>query len=234
MNATVPTLDPTERLALKLARLNPTTTKFDVGNGGGMPGLTPQDTAAALGMVPAGLGLELLLAVHWPDAAKRNRARLLELMTVEQLCEHNRREQAMYRALCQVATGESRDKARVTAAYSAAHAARWPTMVIKHEPLTLAEPYKHIRLAVIEELTHPRQCPVCAGRELRDRAGQAKTCERCLGHGTVAYGPTWRSKRLGMDGRSGFTRWQDAYQWMLDLAREELVGAEGALIRALR
>lgn len=226
--------DPTERLARKMAWLNPAHVKFDVGAGGGVPSMTPQDVAAAIGMVPDGLGRELLLAVHWPDAAKRNRARLLELMTVEQLCEHNDREQAMYRALCQVATADVRDKARVTSSYSAAHAARWPTMVIKHEPLTLAEPYAHIRLAVIEELTHPRQCPVCAGRELHDRAGQTKTCERCLGYGSVAYGPTWRSKRLGMDGRSGFTRWQDAYQWMLDMAREELAAAEAALLRALR
>jgi hypothetical protein len=234
MNANPLSLDPTERLARKLARLNATTVKFDIGAGGGRPGLSPQDTAAALGMIPAGLGLELLLAVHWPDAAKRNRAKLLELMTVEQLCEHNRREQAMYRALCQVATADARDRARVTTNYSTAHAARWPTMVISHDPIKLAEPYGHIRLAVIEELTHPRQCPVCGGRDLRDRTGNLKTCERCLGQGTVAYGPTWRSKRLGMDGRSGFTRWQDTYQWMLDLARDELSTAELLLLKALR
>lgn len=226
--------DPTERLARKMAWLNPAHVKFDVGAGGGVPLMTPQDVAAAIGMVPDGLGRELLLAVHWPDAAKRTRARLLELMTIEQLCEHNAREQAMYRALCQIATADARDKVRVTTAYRAAHAARWPMMVIKYEPLTLAEPYQHIRLAVIEELTHPRQCPVCGGRDLRDRAGQAKTCERCLDSGIVRFGPTWRAGRLRMRREAYLERWQAPYQWLFDRAKEHASQAEGLLIQALR
>ncbi len=42
-----------------LARLNPTTVRYDIGRGG-MPELTPQDIAGALAMVPAGLGRELI------------------------------------------------------------------------------------------------------------------------------------------------------------------------------
>ncbi len=227
-------IDPTERLGRQLARLNPSHVKFDIGAGGGAPELTAQDVAGALGMVPDGLGRELLLAVNWPDAAKRNRPRLLELLTITQLREHNEREQAMYRALCQVATSDARDKQRATAGYSAAHLARWPQIIVKHDPLTFATPYEDMRKAVIEELTHPKQCPECKGRELRDRVGQPKTCDRCLGSGVVQYGSTWRAKRLGIKRAAFIERWQRPYHWVLDLANESLAEAERALIRALR
>lgn len=228
------TIDPSERLGRQLARLNPAHVKFDIGMGGSAPDLTAQDIAAALGMVPAGLGLELLLAVNWPDAAKRNRPRLLELLKAIQLREHNEREQAMYRALCQVATAEPRDKQRTTAAYSTAHLARWPQIVVKNDPLTFARPYEDMRLAVIEELVHPKQCPECKGRDLHDRIGQPKTCARCLGTGVAQYGSTWRAKRLGMKRASFIERWQHPYQWMLDLMHQELMDAESRFIKALR
>ncbi|MGE7136201.1 hypothetical protein ACQKIE_01055 [Luteibacter sp. NPDC031894] len=228
------TFEPTEILARRMARLNAANVRFDIGAGGGVPALTAQDIAAALGMVPAGLGLELLLAVNWPDAAKRNRKRLLELLTVVQLREHNDREQGMFRALCQVATAEPRDKQRATAAYSAAHMARWPQIVVKNEPLTFAGPYEAIRLAVIEELVHPRQCPECRGRELRDRVGQPKTCDRCLGSGVVQYGSTWRAKRLGKTRATFIQSWKPAYDWLMDVCRAHLAEAESELFRRLR
>lgn len=53
-----------------LARLNPTTVKFDVGKGGGMPELTNIDIAGALAFVTPGLGREVLEACWWPDGAK--------------------------------------------------------------------------------------------------------------------------------------------------------------------
>lgn len=228
------TFDPSERVSRQLARLNPANVKFDIGAGGGAPDLTPQDVAAAIGMVPDGLGRELLMHVHWPDAAKARRATLVQLLTLVQLGEHNRREQAMQRALCHVAIADSGDKQRATQAYSQAHMARWPQIVAKVEPITFAVPYAHIRLGVLEELARPRVCPECNGRDLTDRKGAPKTCERCLNTGTVQYGPTWRATRLGMQ-RAAFTeRWQEPYQWLVDLARNALAEGERELLRSLR
>lgn len=228
------TFDPSERVSRQMARLNPANVKFDIGAGGGAPNLTPQDVAAAIGMVPDGLGRELLMHVHWPDAAKNRRSALLQLLTLAQLGEHNRREQAMQRALCQVAIADSGDKQRATQAYSEAHMSRWPQIVVKAEPITFAEPYGHIRLGVLEELAHPRICPECNGRDLTDRKGAAKTCDRCLNTGTVQYGPTWRATRLGMQ-RAAFTeRWQGPYQWLLASVREEMQEAILVLCRRLR
>jgi hypothetical protein len=228
------TFDPSERVSRQMARLNPANVKFDIGAGGGAPDLTPQDVAAAIGMVPDGLGRELLMHVHWPDAAKARRATLVQLLTLAQLGEHNRREQAMQRALCQVAIADSGDKQRATQAYSEAHMSRWPQIVVKAEPITFAEPYGHIRLGVLEELAHPRICPECNGRDLTDRKGAPKTCERCLNTGIVQYGPTWRAMRLGMQ-RAAFTeRWQEPYQWLMGTCRQALIVAEGLLLSSLR
>lgn len=227
------TIEPTERLALQMARLNAKNVRFDVGAGGGAPSLTPQDIAAALGMVPGGLGRELVLHVHWPDAAKRNRARLLEAMTLAQLEEHNRREMEVNRALCHVAVATPATKHGATRAYSDAQANRWPVWVAKIDTVTLTRAYEHIRLGVLEELAHPRHCPDCHGREKRDRLGQLKPCERCLGAGIVRYGNTWRAKRLGMTRGAFIETWQGPYQWLMDLCREQLGEAELALLRAL-
>ena len=71
-----------------MGRLGPTTVKFDIGRGGGKPDLTNQDIAAALGMVPAGLGRELLEACWWPDGAALRRHRLRDAVIALVTPEH--------------------------------------------------------------------------------------------------------------------------------------------------
>lgn len=56
----------------KLGRLNPSTIRYDTGHGG-TPDLTNIDIAAALGMVPRGLGREVLEACWWPGGANLRR-----------------------------------------------------------------------------------------------------------------------------------------------------------------
>lgn len=220
--------------AKAMARLNAKNVRFDVGSGGGEPEITPQDIAGALGYVPAGIGLELLCHVHWPDGARRRRDVLLDLLTASQLAEHNRREQALAQALCAVAIATAASRASSTRRYGEAHAHRWPQWIERLEPLTLADGYKQIRLGVLEEMAHPRTCPDCSGRDLLTRQGQPKTCERCLGRGVVDYGATWRAARLGVT-RAGFIKvWQAPYLWLLDHAVEEMQKSETSFRAAMR
>lgn len=227
-------IDPIERIGQQMARLNTSHVKFDIGAGGGMPSLTPQDIAAGIGMIPDGIGRELLMHVYWPDGAQRNRAKLIELLTLTQLEEHNRREQEVARALCKVAIGMPASKASATRAYSDAHLNRWPLWVTKIETVTITKAYENICLGVLEELRHPRQCPQCDGMEERDRVGKVKVCGRCLGTGTVVYGSTWRAARLGMKRAAFIENWKGPYEWLMDLCCESLVSAEGSLAIALR
>lgn len=84
--------DPREMLA----RLNPTNVRFDVGRGGGNPELTNIDIAGALGMVPAGLGRNLLEynAKHPDDRSKRDRVAIGDLLKAVAQAEWGRRAEA--------------------------------------------------------------------------------------------------------------------------------------------
>lgn len=227
-------IDPTERLGRQMARLNTGHAKFEIEAGGGVPSLTPQDIAAGIGMIPDGLGRELIMHVYWPDGAQRNRARLIELLTLMQLAEHNRREQEVARALCQVAVATPATRAAATRAYSDAQLNRWPLWVTRLETVTLTKAYENVCLGILEELRHPRHCPECNGMEERDRVGQVKICDRCLGTGTVVYGSTWRAARLGMRRAAFIESWKGPYDWLMDRCREQLAEAVSALLRALR
>jgi len=81
-----------------LARLNPTTVKFDVGKGGGMPELTNIDIAGALGMVPAGLGRDLLVLLHGPDPTMAGLSAVFEGMCRMVMDESHRRMTALSEA----------------------------------------------------------------------------------------------------------------------------------------
>lgn len=73
-----------------MARLGPTTVKFDISRGG-KPDLTNQDIAAALGMVPAGLGRDLLELLHGPDPRRSDLVRVFQGIARVAMEERNRR-----------------------------------------------------------------------------------------------------------------------------------------------
>ncbi|TDB28422.1 hypothetical protein ATCM_12575 [Stenotrophomonas sp. ATCM1_4] len=76
-----------------LARLNPTTIRMDAGAGSGSGGdaLTNIDVAGALGMVPAGLGRDLLELLYGPDPSRADIVRVFHGITRLALEERNLR-----------------------------------------------------------------------------------------------------------------------------------------------
>ncbi|MDF4005299.1 hypothetical protein P3W33_18010 [Luteibacter sp. PPL552] len=223
--------DPIEILTARLAKLGPKTIRFDIGAGGG-PGLTSQDIAAALGMTPAGLGRDMLEFVWVPDSfkSKSRREALMSRLTEAQLLEHNERERVVARALFQVAIrGES-----ARHLYNEALAQRWPSLVAKAEPLEFARGYEVVRLGVLEELRYPRQCPKCHGLETEGSKDAVKTCPRCLGQGVVEFGNTRRAQRFDIQRSAYIKTWQEAYEWLLARAREEMYEAVSEMCRRLK
>lgn len=216
-----------------MARLNPKNVRFDVG-AGGIPELTPQDIAAALGMVEDGIGRDLLIHMWWPDGGKRQRAALDAQLTQLQLQEFNCREQAMYAALMAVACGEPGEQKRAHAAYASAHANRWPSWIAKLEPLELSEGYGDVRRAALEELVHPRICPDCHGHGHASKQNLVVICGRCEGAGKVPFGPTWRSKQLGMKEASYKKTWERPYEWLFSRMVDALSGAERDFSSAIK
>lgn len=217
-----------------MARLNPSTVRYDIGRGG-IPELTPQDIAAAIGMVPAGLPRELMCRLWWPAGAALTSAQLDRALMDLLLKEWTERELGMYKALGAVASASTpAERVAAQRMYAEAHARRWPKWIERLEPVTITETYKLLREAVLTEIAEPRRCPGCGGTgEVRVRAGVAP-CDRCLGQGTTKQGPTWRAAVLKMKEVSYKQTWHEPYEWLLAAVTDMAAGAADDLRKRLR
>lgn len=193
----------------RLARLNPSTVRFDVGRGGTGGGLSSIDVAGALGMVPAGLGREVLEAAWWPDGASLRRERLRDAVIA--LVQPEIRRQAEERIAAgldlQLAVAalewsavpskrhrQEREQARTR--YEAVAAACWPRSTLESLPALADAVLLEIRTGFMS-----------------DRA---------------------RAAAIGRD-EAGYRRnWRPVYLWLLDRMREAEEQAARQLARALR
>lgn len=203
-----------------LAKLNPKNVRFDVGTGG-IPELTAQDIAAALGCVDDGLGRELLCQVWWPDGAKLSEHHLIEILTNAQRQEWQRREDRMLDAVLAVAMHGGTKGQRT---YAEAHADRWPGMVrLIHEIPIVVEDYESVRWAVISEMKGAGLCPICMGRaSVRSSSGLACICPRCLGTGHMAVSERSRADACGMSWEKYRSRWSRVYEWTATLCSDSI------------
>lgn len=211
-----------------LAKLNPKNVRFDVGTGG-IPDLTPQDIAAALGYVDDGIGRELLCQVWWPDGAKLSEHHLIDVLTEAQRQEWQRREDSMINAMLTVAMyGGSRGQQ----AYANAHAERWPGMVrITHEIVLAVEEYGLVRNAVIDEMKGAGLCPICLGRAaVRMESGKICICPKCLGSGHIAISERARAQGCHMTWEKYRNRWSRVYEWTAIICTDSLQRATGQFI----
>jgi hypothetical protein len=217
-----------------MARLNPKNVRFDVGSGG-IPELTSTDIAAALAMVPAGIGRELLCRVWWPDGANLTARQLAAQMEHAQRAEWAERETRMLHATLAVAVhtgGESLRRAQRQ--YSEAHAARWPRWVADAEIGTLSPGYSRVRAAVLTELCSPGLCPTCSGRGHRvDDYGVHVSCAGCKGSGRRAISDRWRAEALQITEAGYRHTWRGAYEWMYQLCADAITSATRAMDTAL-
>jgi hypothetical protein len=208
-----------------MARLNAKNVRFDVGSGG-TPELTPQDIAAAIAFVPAGVGRELLCRVWWPEGARLTAADLDQHLVGIQFGAFRERMDAMITAQIreQVAANPF-DRRRAASAVREAKNAIWPR---------IDETYTLIRKAVINELTDLRTCPDCSGRGNR-KAGLISApavCARCDGTGKLARGKVWRAAQLKMKHQSYTETWEVPYEWLFSHCRDELATAVGFMMDA--
>ena len=203
----------------KLAMLNPATCRFDLGRGG-IPALTPQDLAAAIGMTPDGLGRELLIASGWPDASDTRRivglACALAEVEMRRQVEERTREGMRY-ALDRWHDG---------------HRAR-PMQAIPGWPRTACERMPAIAVACAAEATQRALCPDCDGRGHRMLDALSVPCTTCRASGIVPVSDRARARMIGID-ESTYRRdgWALVYGWMLRTMMDALLDARRSLRRA--
>jgi len=207
-----------------MARLGPSTVKFDTGRGG-TPDLTNQDIAAALGMVPAGLGRELLEACWWPDGAALRRHKLrdavIALVTPElrrqQLRLADARTEVGIAEVCMgwagAVTAEQRgERDRAARRLDQIKSECWPISTLESLP-TLAA-------AVISEVASRPHCATCDGRGQVMSGELLVPCKACAGSGLGAVSDRRRAAAIGRDEAAYRRTWKPVFEWLLTKVSE--------------
>jgi len=223
-----------------MARLGPSTVKFDTGRGG-TPDLTNQDIAGAIGMVPAGLGRELLEALWWPESGARRNQQLRRAVIALVAPEFTRQQQALAVARTElgiartcmgwggaaVTDAQRKECRRAEAALDEAKSVCWPN--------TTMESLGSLACAVIAEMAGAGCCKACQG--LRTQAASSGAgvveCESCDGSGVEALSGRKRAAAIGADCSAYGRFWQPVYEWMLSQMRHAEAEAAAAFKRAL-
>ncbi|MDC7970834.1 hypothetical protein [Xylella fastidiosa] len=203
-----------------LARLNPSTIRYDT-LPGGVPELTAQDIAHALGLVPAGLGREVLQACWWPDGAALRRGPLRDAAVALVVPEIRRQQQRLLEARTDVgivkacmgwtrATTSAQQAAlrRAEERLDKLKAHLWPQATLEMLPVLVA--------AVVDELSTPQLCPCCHGRGERRVGALVKVCTACGGSGAVPASDRKRAAAIGRDVSTYCKKWREMYEWLLE------------------
>jgi len=207
-----------------MARLGPSTVKFDTGRGG-TPDLTNQDIAAALGMVPAGLGRELLEACWWPDGAALRRHRLRDAVIALVTPELRRQQRKLADARTELGlaevcmgwagavTAEQRaERDRAAHRLGQVKAQCWPISTLESLP-TLAA-------AVISEIAKRPNCQACEGRGEVMSGELRVVCKICSGSGLAGISDRRRAISIGRDEAAYRRTWKPVYEWLLARMQE--------------
>lgn len=218
-----------------LARLNPQTVRFDVGQGGGTPSLTTSDIAAALGMVPAGLGREVMEAVYLPDGALRHRAKLSEAVLAIVRPEFTRRARGLAEAeddlsfskemvslsRRNLSDAQRRILREREAAVAVARGRAWPKNTYQH--------LSRMVDAVVLELASGNRCPNCRGAGVIEDRG----CVACRCTGIEPLPDRRRALAMGCDPSAYPKRWKPVFEWLLAEMNQAGEVAARQLSRAL-
>ncbi len=213
-----------------LARLNAKTVRFDTGVGGGSGALQNIDIAHALGLVPAGLGKEVLqscfldhevrispkLRIHVLGAVMKEWRRQDEVLAAAKLDLHFNQAMAEFSNFTSPALRRSIENAQ--AAFDKAKAECWPR--------DAASMVAQITLAVLQEIAGSSGCDACHGMPM-------VPCTRCGGSGYVSWSDRTRANAISRSQPSYRLAWSGMYQWVLSLLRDAENDAIGHMSRAL-
>jgi len=218
-----------------LARLNPQTCRFDVGQGGGTPSLQTSDIAAALGMVPAGLGREVMEAVYLPDGAMRHRAKLAEAVLAVVRPEFTRRARALAEAEEDLSFAKelaNLSRRALSDAQRRILREREAAVALARQHVWPKNTYQHLSRmvdAVVAELASGNRCPNCKGTGLVSDKG----CPECRCTGIEPLPNRRRAIAMGCDESDYPKRWKGVFEWLLGELHQASEVSARQLSRAL-
>ncbi|MEO7917778.1 MAG: hypothetical protein ABIR16_09055 [Dokdonella sp.] len=202
-----------------MARLNPTTIRYDVGQGG-VPEMTSVDIAGAIGMIPDHRARDVLCAVWWPSGTNERAAQdAIRARVMTEYCQRASRLDIarlnLRMAQADVDSRQFRSGNDRTALKRSAE--RFDELKAQAWPWN-AEVYRAIVQAVILELRNPNQCETCRGREETPADnGVRSSCKDCEGTGLLLAPGRERARRIGVPESTYRAMWASPYEWTLDL-----------------
>ncbi len=222
-----------------VAWLNPQTVRYDAGRGG-IPSITPQDVAAALGFARGSepLGVEIILQRSAPDLAAmsaRDRRGMIADMVIR---EHARRQRSLILAGESKATAELRVQLRSATRldvqcaeqrHEQARADAWPR---------LSHTWARLIDMIDVELSATGRCKACGGTGevwiptaggLHSRA----TCRKCGGSGAEQISGRARADRIGVTESAWRKTWQQPHDWISAECERSRLAARRIAARAL-
>lgn len=231
-------------IAERLALLTPHGPRLDGGGRGGIPDLTPQDIAAALGMTPAGIGRDLLWW-HYADGSRACSRRagddgpvhlsraldeaIATLVAAQRRQRLHRRVDAqvnldLVRELAQHSRRTPDDVryriARLSDEYQRARDACWPGD---------SPAWPHLRRAVVHELGGPTACRRCNGRGHLVADDLTITCTSCDGAGRKSASGRLRARWLRVNEHTYRHEWRSPYESIYATLRDAMQTAAHAL-----
>lgn len=210
-----------------MARLNPSTVRYDIGRGG-IPELTPQDIAAAIAMVPSGLGRELMCRLWWPEGSQLSKTDIDQLLMEAQLSEWRDRMDGLVMAQLKAECANTEIQMRKARwEIEAAQARAWPR-------IGPGSCYGAIRAAVLVEMCEAGRCGECSGRGVLMIRGEIAACEGCEGTGRTRLSDRRRAVAIGKDRSSYRKDYAPVYEWLLALCMDVIGPAQAALVRIAR
>jgi hypothetical protein len=210
-----------------LGRLEATTVKFDLGRGG-LPTLTPQDIAAALGMCQDKRAAKVYQCFAGETADPKE---LDFIVATIQFEEWRNRADRMLEAQLAVASadmasnGRQDAKRRAKLLMDGAKAALWPPLV--------EETYAAMRKTLINELRRPKICPVCNGRKAIKNGDLLVECLACLGTGKAATSNRRRAVEMHIDNAAYIRTWGKVYDWTYRRINDLIADGRASFRKAL-
>jgi hypothetical protein len=211
-----------------LCRLNTPSFRFATGFGG-IPDITTQDIAAALGMVRNRFGADVLAYLHCPGMIDETsfEVGLLERLRAE--CFRQVDEQVNVELRYLLNAGKRHTLENLAAVARNKGARVWPRFEADTFPV-----YARLILAVLKEVKVGNLCSHCNGTGMAsETAGMVRNCQHCAGTGAPSEAQRPRAARMGIS-QSAFKRtWQEPFQWLLGELVTAMTEANGEFRAAL-
>lgn len=204
-----------------LARLNPPIARYGVPGANGPPILSPQDIAAALGMVREKLGREVMCHLYWPAGAQITLGSLHDAIRVATSREIRARRDALAIAQADLVTLLDRlhDKRTQTPEDERMRGILKARVAVQRSHQFPLEPqhYHVLREAVLSELRATNHCRACQGRG-HSAHGEAdqRICPDCGGKGRIPVSDRDRAKWIGRDESRYRRTWRPMYEWLFN------------------